>query len=76
MKIFAKSQPMRPQQGNVNIQAVTMCLATSHLTLRGFFSAPTPMMAAVEQCDVETGMPVMEAMNRVITVEMDAATPC
>ena len=62
---------MRPQQGKVSTQAITMCLATSHFTLRGFFSAPTPMMAAVEQWEVDTGMPVMEAMKSVMAVEMD-----
>ena len=49
--------------------------ATPQFTRRKLFDAPTPMMEAVEQWDVETGMPVMEATNSVITVEREAATP-
>lgn len=52
-----------------------MFLATSHLTWRGFFDAPTPMMAAVDACEVETGMPVIDEMNSVMMVLVDAATP-
>lgn len=66
---------MNPQQGKVSSQAATMLLATSHLTRLGFFEAPTPMMAAVLQCEVETGMPVDGAMKRRDDRRRDAATP-
>ncbi len=66
---------MKPQQGKVSTQAHTMRRATPQFTRRKLFEAPTPMMEAVEQWEVETGMPVMDATNSVITVEREAATP-
>ena len=75
MNSLAKAQPMKPQQGKVSTQAHTMRRATPQFTRRKLFDAPTPMMEAVEQWEVETGMPVIEATNSVITVEMEAATP-
>ena len=36
---------------------------------------PTPMMEDVLACEVETGMPVSEAISRVMLVERLAATP-
>ena len=75
MNSLAKAQPINPQQGKVSTQAHTMRRATPQFTRRKLFDAPTPMMEAVEQWDVETGMPVMEATNSVITVEREAATP-
>ena len=66
---------MRPQHGNVSTHAVTMFFAMSQFTWRTLLEAPTPMMAEVEQCDVETGMPVMDDTNNVTTVLMEAATP-
>ena len=58
MNSFASAKPIRPQQGKVSTQAKTMFLAMSHFTRRKLFEAPTPMMADVEQCEVETGIPV------------------
>lgn len=72
---FASAQPIKPQQGKVSSHAATMFLAMPQFTRLKLFDAPTPMMAAVEQWLVETGMPVIEATNSVITVEMEAATP-
>ena len=75
MKIFASTKPIKPQQGKVSTHAVTMFLAIDHFTLRGLRLAPTPMIEAVEQCEVETGMPVRLETRRVITVPKLAATP-
>ena len=75
MNSLAKAQPINPQQGKVSTQAHTMRRATPQFTRRKLLEAPTPMMEAVEQWEVETGMPVMEATNSVITVEREAATP-
>lgn len=66
---------MKPQQGKVSSHAATMCLAIPQFTRLKLLDAPTPMMAAVLQCDVDTGMPVIEATNSVMTVETEAATP-
>ena len=66
---------MRPQQGNVRTQARTMFLAMDQFTDLRLLEAPTPIMADVEQCEVETGMPVMLETNRVMTVLIEAATP-
>ena len=75
MNSLAKAQPINPQQGKVSTQAHTIRRATPQFTRRKLFEAPTPMMEAVEQWEVETGMPVMDATNSVITVEREAATP-
>ena len=39
------------------IQAMTMLLATLQRTADTFFAAPTPMIAPVMVCVVDTGMP-------------------
>ena len=75
MNSLARAQPIRPQQGKVSTQAHTMRRATPQFTRRKLREAPTPMMEAVEQCEVDTGMPVIEATNKVTTVENEAATP-
>ena len=75
MKSFAKTKPIAPQHGNVNTHAKTIFLAIDHFTFLGFLHAPTPIIAAVEQWLVETGMPVIEAIKSVQTVVKLAATP-
>ena len=50
-----------PQPGKVKIQVKTMVPAKFHLTARSRFSAPTPMIAVVFVCVVETGIPVKVA---------------
>ena len=57
MNNFARRKPMRPQHGNVSTHAVTMFFAMSQFTWRTLLEAPTPMMAEVEQCDVEIMVP-------------------
>ena len=52
-----------------------MFFAMSHFTFLGFLHAPTPIIAAVEQWLVETGMPVIDAIKSVQTVVKLAATP-
>ena len=52
-----------------------MLRAESHFTAFMLLPAPTPMMAAVLQWLVETGMPVKLETSSVVTVVIDAATP-
>ena len=76
MKMLARTKPMTPQAGNVRIQAAHILPAEFHLTDFRLLPAPTPMIAAVEQWLVETGMPVRLETNNVVTVVALAETPC
>lgn len=49
---------MNPAAGIVSIQAQTILPATPHLTADSRRVAPTPTMAPVIVCVVETGVPV------------------
>ena len=75
MNKLANAQPIKPQHGNVRIQAFTMLPAMFHFTSRAFLLAPTPIMALVEQWLVETGMPVSVEIRSVMAVLAEAATP-
>ena len=59
----------------VTIHAITMLPATPQRTAEVLWAAPTPMMAPVMVCVVETGMPMNVAMNSVIAPPVSAAKP-
>ena len=54
---FAIIKLISPQPGKVNTQVSTMSFTTPKLMAERRFTAPTPIMAVVLVCVVETGMP-------------------
>src|SRR3954470_24125937 len=60
----------------VTIQATRMPRATFQRTAETRRAAPTPMMAPVMVCVVETGTPSQVAMNRVAAPPVSAQNPC
>ena len=68
-------KPISPQPGKVRIQVSTISLATPQFTERTRFAAPTPMIAVVFACVVETGIPVMEQTKSPAVAEISAAKP-
>ena len=61
--------------GIVRIQAQTIRPATPHFTAESRFVAPTPTMAPVIVCVVETGIPESVAPTSVIAPEVSAQKP-
>src|SRR3546814_6869937 len=61
---------------NVTTQATTMLLATFHRTADSRRDAPTPMIAPVIVCVVDTGTPSQVAPNSVIAPPVSAQKPC
>ena len=66
---------MSAAAGMVTIHAITMLPATPQRTACARCAAPTPTMAPVIVCVVETGMPKLEARNSVIAPPVSAAKP-
>src|SRR3954471_2520745 len=66
---------MTKAPGMVSTQAHTTRLATPHRTAESRRLAPTPTMAPVMVCVVETGMPAAEAKNKVLAAADSAASP-
>ena len=64
-----------PQPGNVSTHVFTMSMAMLHLTAFLFLAAPTPMMAVVFVCVVETGRPPNVEMSRQTTAAKLAEKP-
>src|SRR3546814_18404455 len=62
--------------GNVTTQATTMLLATFHRTADSRRDAPTPMIAPVIVCVVDTGTPSPVAPNSVIAPPVPAQHTC
>src|SRR5476649_780851 len=58
------------------IHAVTISLATVQRTADIFFAAPTPMIAPVMVCVVDTGMPRLVAANSITEPAVSAQAPC
>lgn len=54
---MAQAKPKMPHPGKVSTQVFTISMAIDHFTDLGLFAAPTPMMAVVLVCVVETGKP-------------------
>ena len=57
MNSFAMAKLMSPQPGKVNIQVSIMSETTPKLMAERRLTDPTPMIALVLVCVVETGMP-------------------
>ena len=66
---------MAADAGIVTIHAITMLPATAQRTADEPLVVPTPMIAPVIVCVVETGMPKCVAMNNVIEPAHSAANP-
>src|SRR3569623_597019 len=66
---------MKAEAGMVNIQAQTILPAIPHRTADIFFAEPTPTIAPVMVCVVDTGMPSADAMNKVIAPPVSAQNP-
>src|SRR5581483_2987861 len=62
-------------QGIVTIQAMTMLPATPQRTAEARCAEPTPMIAPVIVCVVETGIPSVEARKRVSAPPVSAENP-
>src|SRR3954454_14931629 len=67
---------MVPDAGRVITQATTMLLATPQRTAETRRAAPTPTMAPVIVCVVDTGTPSQVARNNVIAPPVSAQKPC
>ena len=61
--------------GIVRSHAIAMLPATAHRTFDVPFVVPTPMIAPVIVCVVDTGIPKCVAMNNVIDPAASAANP-
>ena len=61
--------------GIVTIHAITMLPARPQRTARTRCAEPTPTMAPVIVCVVDTGIPRLEAMNNVMAPPVSAAKP-
>src|ERR1700674_1860644 len=66
---------MNAAQGMVRIQATTMFSATPQRTAESLLTAPTPIIAPVMVCVVETGTPSSVARKRVIAPPVSAQNP-
>ena len=62
--------------GNVMIQAITIFVATSHLTAETLRAAPTPITDPVTVWVVDTGMPEQVAANSMIAPAVVAQLLC
>ena len=60
----------------VMIQAQTILEAKPQRTDEARFAVPAPIIAPVIVCVVDTGMPKLEAMNRVMAPAKLAQAPC
>jgi len=60
----------------VSTQAIIMSFAMFQLTADVLRAAPTPTIAPLMVCVVETGMPKPVARNKVIEPAVSAHTPC
>src|SRR6267378_767717 len=67
---------IRPAAGMVITQATTMPLATFQRTAETRRAAPTPTIAPVMVCVVETRTPSQVAMNSVAAPPVSAQNPC
>ena len=64
-----------PAAGIVKIHAHTIRPATDQRTARMFRTDPTPTIAPVMTCVVDTGIPILEDVKRVIAPAVSAAKP-
>ena len=66
---------IKPAQGMVNTQAQTMRDAKPQRTADTRLDKPTPMMAPVMVCVVDTGMPSDVATNKAMAPDVCAQNP-
>ena len=66
---MAIRKPINPQPGKVRIHVNPISLTIPQLTLDSLRAAPTPMIAVVFVCVVETGIPVREERSRKMGVK-------
>ena len=66
---------MKAEQGIVSTQAQTMLPAIPQRTAETFCAAPTPTMAPVIVCVVDTGMPNAVARNSIAAPPVSAQKP-
>ena len=66
---------MKAEQGMVRIQAQSRSPATPQRTAETFCAAPTPTIAPVMVCVVDTGMPSAVARNSAIEPDSSAQKP-
>ena len=74
-RILAETALTPAARGMVRIHAHTMVPATPHFTADTRRVAPTPMIAPVIVCVVDTGMPRWVARNSVMAPEVSAQNP-
>src|SRR3990167_9099342 len=65
----------QPEAGMVKIHAQTISFATPQRTAENPFNEPTPMIAPVTVCVVETGIPSMVASARVKALAVSEQKP-
>ena len=75
MKSFAIRKLIKPQPGNVNIQVSIISLTTEKLIALSRLDAPTPIIALVFVCVVETGIPVRDERSRHRDAAISALNP-
>jgi len=66
---------MKAEHGIVSTQATTIWRATPHRIAESLVTAPTPMMAPVIVCVVETGIPSAVAAKSVMAPPVSAQKP-
>ena len=64
MKIFVITKLISPQPGKVNTHVSIMSLTTEKLIALSLLEAPTPIIAVVFVCVVDTGMPNTDDRRR------------
>jgi hypothetical protein len=75
VNLFAVIKLISPHPGNVKIQVSTISLTTPKLIAEILFTAPTPIIAVVFVCVVETGTPVRLESNRQSEAARSAEKP-
>ena len=75
MKSFVIRKPIRPQPGKVRSQVMPISLTTLKLMAERRLTAPTPMMAVVLACVVDTGIPNSELKSRDTEAARSAEKP-
>ena len=75
MNNFVIKKPMIPQPGKVSIHVRTISLTTPKSIADKRLTAPTPIIAVVLVCVVETGMPHTELMIKHSEAAISAEKP-
>ena len=73
--MYQTSAATAPEAGKVNIQAQTIFLATPQRTAEKLLTDPTPIIAPVTVCVVETGIPNIVAKAKVKALAVSEQKP-